>query len=80
MAGGRCGRWTSARGCSSAGRAPPLQGGGRRFEPDQLHHPALGSFQDVGDLGCAVRWPQGHGTADLSMIRAGFERRALPPA
>ncbi len=26
------------RGCSSAGRAPALQAGGRRFEPDQLHH------------------------------------------
>ena len=24
-------------GCSSGGRAPPLQGGGRRFESDQLH-------------------------------------------
>ena len=26
------------RGCSSAGRAPALQAGGRRFDPDQLHH------------------------------------------
>jgi hypothetical protein len=26
------------RGCSSTGRAPPLQGGGRRFDPGQLHH------------------------------------------
>ncbi len=25
------------RGCSSAGRAPALQAGGRRFDPDQLH-------------------------------------------
>ena len=25
------------RGCSSAGRAPALQAGGRRFKPDQLH-------------------------------------------
>ena len=24
--------------CSSAGRAPGLQPGGRRFEPDQVHH------------------------------------------
>ena len=24
-------------GCSSAGRAPALQAGGRRFDPDQLH-------------------------------------------
>lgn len=27
------------RGCSSAGRAPALQAGGRRFEPGHLHHP-----------------------------------------
>ena len=26
------------RGCSSVGRAPALQAGGRRFDPDQLHH------------------------------------------
>src|SRR5947209_19051584 len=25
------------RGCSSIGRAPALQAGGRRFDPDQLH-------------------------------------------
>ena len=28
-----------ARGYSSAGRAPALQAGGRRFDPDYLHHP-----------------------------------------
>ena len=28
----------SRRGRSSIGRAPPLQGGGCRFEPDRLHH------------------------------------------
>ena len=28
-------RWS--RGCSSAGRAPDLHSGGRRFDPDQLH-------------------------------------------
>ena len=25
-------------GCSSVGRAPALQAGGRQFESDQLHH------------------------------------------
>ena len=25
-------------GCSSVGRAPALQAGGRRFDPGQLHH------------------------------------------
>ena len=35
-----------ARGCSSAGRAPALQAGGRRFEPDQLHQQrALGRLR-----------------------------------
>ena len=29
------------RGCSSAGRAPALQAGGRRFDPVQLHHHVL---------------------------------------
>ena len=32
LCGGLC-----TRGCSSAGRAPALQAGGHRFEPDQLH-------------------------------------------
>jgi hypothetical protein len=27
----------ASRGCSSAGRAPALQAGCRRFDPDQLH-------------------------------------------
>ena len=30
-------RWKQARGCSSVGRAPALQAGGRRFDPVQLH-------------------------------------------
>ena len=30
-------------GCSSVGRAPALQAGGRQFESDQLHH----SFDEV---------------------------------
>src|SRR6185436_13681701 len=30
--------WLLIRGCSSAGRAPALQAGGRRFESDHLHH------------------------------------------
>ena len=34
-----------ARGVSSAGRAPALQGGGHRFDPDTLHrHPGAGSL------------------------------------
>ena len=31
----------AARGCSSVGRAPALQAGGRRFDPVQLHQPCL---------------------------------------
>src|SRR6476619_6772595 len=36
----------SQRGCSSAGRAPDLHSGGRRFDPDQLHQlsPSLSSL------------------------------------
>ena len=33
------GRKKIAWGYSSAGRAPALQAGGRRFDPDYLHHP-----------------------------------------
>ena len=33
-----CGRAKIAWGYSSAGRAPALQAGGRRFDPDYLHH------------------------------------------
>lgn len=37
-----------ARGYSSAGRAPALQAGGRRFDPDYLHH--LSSYGPVAQL------------------------------
>ena len=36
------GLW-SLRGCSSAGRAPDLHSGGRRFDPDQLHQKWAGN-------------------------------------
>ena len=36
------------RGCSSAGRAPRLQRGGRRFDPDQLHHASGIGCQQAG--------------------------------
>lgn len=35
---GRLAVRTFPGGRSSVGRAPPLQGGGRRFDPDRLHH------------------------------------------
>ena len=34
------------RGCSSIGRAPALQAGGRRFDPVQLHQVSIGCRQD----------------------------------
>ena len=37
-----------AWGYSSAGRAPALQAGGRRFDPDYLHH--LSSYGPVAQL------------------------------
>src|SRR6185437_5486358 len=39
------------RGCSSAGRAPALQAGGRRFDPDQLHQSSRSCEVD-----CAGFW------------------------
>jgi hypothetical protein len=41
------------RGCSSVGRAPDLHSGGRRFDPDQLHHFEL--LWPGGQRSCAVR-------------------------
>ena len=35
--------WRSERGCSSIGRAPALQAGGRRFDPVQLHQSGVRS-------------------------------------
>jgi hypothetical protein len=40
--------------CSSAGRAPALQAGGRRFEPAHVHQ--LSSFVSVGYLLLLSRW------------------------
>jgi hypothetical protein len=49
-------RWLrgSHRGCSSAGRAPALQAGGRRFDPDHLHQPCRAS--PVGDGASGAFW------------------------
>ena len=41
----------SKRGCSSAGRAPDLHSGGRRFDPDQLHQLAYDPMLYAGSLG-----------------------------
>jgi hypothetical protein len=41
------GRWKQARGCSSVGRAPALQAGGRRFDPVQLHQSGVRQQQAV---------------------------------
>ena len=38
-------------GCSSAGRAPALQAGGRRFEPDHLHQ--IRRLHQIGPFGWA---------------------------
>ena len=45
-------------GCSSAGRAPALQAGGRRFDPDHLHQPFSGfGVERIG--GAICRWRHG---------------------
>ena len=36
------------RGCSSAGRAPALQAGGRPFDPGQLHNPDVRAHSSGG--------------------------------
>ena len=53
---------SNERGCSSIGRAPALQAGGRRFDPVQLHQVGMGKgFTDdcpLKPIGCssAQRW------------------------
>src|SRR5437867_5610785 len=59
------------RGCSSVGRAPPLQGGGRRFEPGQLHHPRI-SEAPTADLPYGGR---STGGASLEVPPAGQSTR-----
>ena len=38
------------RGRSSVGRAPALQAGGRRFEPDWLHHILIWEVRRIGQV------------------------------
>ena len=40
------GKSVCQRGHSSAGRAPALQAGGRRFDPDWLHHSDFRKLMD----------------------------------
>ena len=52
-------------GLSSAGRAPALQAGGHRFDPDRLHHfdtpemktPNSGAAARFASVAQAMRWP-----------------------
>ena len=67
-AGGRTGR----RGRSSAGRAPALQAGGRRFEPDRLH-PVRGLAVD-----CLRRGPWDWGVGAGSSQRRSEFGAVLP--
>ena len=50
-----------AWGCSSAGRAPALQAGGRRFEPDHLHQHSmdfpLAALEPRGSFFDNLVWP-----------------------
>jgi hypothetical protein len=43
------------RGCSSVGRAPALQAGGRRFDSDHLHHCANDAKRRSSQAATAVR-------------------------
>ena len=44
------------RGLSSAGRAPALQAGGHRFDPDSLHHPVFGWCVRLGGDQAGEGW------------------------
>lgn len=46
-------RGSTARGLSSAGRAPALQAGGHRFDPDRLHQ--IRFDRQAHDVGLAVQ-------------------------
>jgi hypothetical protein len=62
-------RWQSfSWGCSSAGRAPALQAGCRRFDPDQLHKPVLGDVSRAAAL-----WPSGDSLFDNCIRRVEFD-------
>ena len=65
-----------ARGCSSAGRAPALQAGGRRFEPVHLHQCCGARL--VGDRRNAVS-PKAS-TTDESEAFIARQRRPIAPA
>ena len=51
----RCGREREQRGFSSAGRAPALQAGGHRFDPDKLHHYLSSRLSAASPLTCGRR-------------------------
>ena len=57
------------RGCSSVGRAPALQAGGRRFEPSQLHQqtredrvrllaPLKSDYQSAKEIADAIKFAE----------------------
>ena len=48
-------------GCSSAGRAPALQAGGHRFDPDYLHHGIEGLERELTNKTLAIK-PSGRHT------------------
>ncbi len=65
-----------AGGCSSAGRAPALQAGGRRFDPDQLHQRCLaGEARSEKDAGCVCGFtlpPSGFPLHRVKKVRLFF--------
>ena len=66
-------RRATVRGLSSAGRAPALQAGGHRFDPDRLHHV---SIEDEDTPFCVGLWSiQPAGFARFFDIVNGFFNR-----
>ena len=58
------------RGCSSVGRAPALQAGGRRFDPVQLHHYRLRGLRTVFNAGDWRQWPALNAVRSLTIGKA----------
>ena len=62
------------RGCSSVGRAPALQAGGRRFDSDHLHHGASEARLPVRQrCACTARAPTGRRGAAFMSRRGARE-------
>jgi hypothetical protein len=69
-------RLESPRGGSSAGRAPALQAGGRRFDPGPLHHPC---GEDMSRKGTSPsEWHEITGSTRRARVETPTRRKSIP--